>query len=261
MGMEISVSFVSPDGAVWSLGEGRDPDELDKPIDTPPLSTLLTEKPQGGTIPVGEWQHRGICGSIAIRWWTAQILSVLVLVLMSFEAALVIKEAQVPQWKALLLMQLDLWPKQLIGYFELCVQRGRHQLRGEGGVQRSPPQTHHQVVQRKMDGSGQQNREALAAERDLWPSHQGTLEQGSDTHNLPAPHDMQMIPTNHPPLTDPHIWDAHHQGQRELCRELQVRGHLQGQVWQLFLWPGNSRFVRVIMFVIFIFINIGRNRL
>ncbi|XP_047194492.1 myosin-binding protein C, slow-type isoform X9 [Hippoglossus stenolepis] len=41
------------DGAVWSLGEGQNPDELDKPVVTPPLSTLLTEKPQGGTIPVG----------------------------------------------------------------------------------------------------------------------------------------------------------------------------------------------------------------
>lgn len=37
------------------MGEGQALDELDKPIDTPPLSTLLIEKPQSGTVPVGEW--------------------------------------------------------------------------------------------------------------------------------------------------------------------------------------------------------------
>ncbi|XP_070710332.1 myosin-binding protein C, slow-type [Pempheris klunzingeri] len=39
--------------SVWSLGEGQAPEELDKPIDTPPLSTLLIEKPESATIPVG----------------------------------------------------------------------------------------------------------------------------------------------------------------------------------------------------------------
>ncbi|CAN9508418.1 unnamed protein product [Ophioblennius macclurei] len=39
--------------SVWSLGEGQAPEELDKPIDQPPLSTLLIEKPQSGTVPVG----------------------------------------------------------------------------------------------------------------------------------------------------------------------------------------------------------------
>ncbi|KAJ0012569.1 hypothetical protein NQD34_016903 [Periophthalmus magnuspinnatus] len=41
------------DSAVWSLGDGQAPEELEKPIDTPPLSTLLIEKPQSGTVPVG----------------------------------------------------------------------------------------------------------------------------------------------------------------------------------------------------------------
>ena len=49
---DLSVSPVRP---VWSLGEGQLPEDLDKPIDTPPLSTLLIEKPQGGSITVGEW--------------------------------------------------------------------------------------------------------------------------------------------------------------------------------------------------------------
>lgn len=43
---------------VWSLGEGQALDDLDKPIDTPPLSVLLTEKPQSGSVTVGkslEW--------------------------------------------------------------------------------------------------------------------------------------------------------------------------------------------------------------
>lgn len=44
--------------AVWSLGEGQPPEELDKPIDTPPLSTLLIEKPQSATVAVGEFLHR-----------------------------------------------------------------------------------------------------------------------------------------------------------------------------------------------------------
>ncbi|KAJ3612233.1 hypothetical protein NHX12_020509 [Muraenolepis orangiensis] len=39
--------------SVWSLGEGQAPEDLDKPIDTPPLSTLLIERPQGGSIDVG----------------------------------------------------------------------------------------------------------------------------------------------------------------------------------------------------------------
>ncbi|KAM9327935.1 myosin-binding protein C, slow-type [Pholidichthys leucotaenia] len=39
--------------SVWSLGEGQGPEELDKPVDTPPLSTLLIEKPQSGTVRVG----------------------------------------------------------------------------------------------------------------------------------------------------------------------------------------------------------------
>lgn len=39
---------------VWSLGEGQAPEELDKPIETPPLSILLIEKPQSATVSVGE---------------------------------------------------------------------------------------------------------------------------------------------------------------------------------------------------------------
>ncbi|XP_026088445.1 myosin-binding protein C, slow-type-like isoform X15 [Carassius auratus] len=38
---------------VWSLGDGQPPEELDKQIDTPPLSILLIEKPQSGSINVG----------------------------------------------------------------------------------------------------------------------------------------------------------------------------------------------------------------
>uniref|UniRef100_A0A4W5MTY7 Myosin-binding protein C, slow-type n=1 Tax=Hucho hucho TaxID=62062 RepID=A0A4W5MTY7_9TELE len=44
---------VSPDRPVWSLGEGQAPEDLDKPVDTPPLSSLLIERPQGGSITVG----------------------------------------------------------------------------------------------------------------------------------------------------------------------------------------------------------------
>ncbi|KAL3977218.1 KRAB domain-containing zinc finger protein [Sarotherodon galilaeus] len=39
--------------SVWSLGEGQAPDELEKPVDNPPLSTLLIERPQSGTVTVG----------------------------------------------------------------------------------------------------------------------------------------------------------------------------------------------------------------
>ncbi|XP_008299219.1 myosin-binding protein C, slow-type isoform X4 [Stegastes partitus] len=39
--------------SVWSLGEGQAPEDLDKPIDNPPLSTLLIESPQSATVPVG----------------------------------------------------------------------------------------------------------------------------------------------------------------------------------------------------------------
>ncbi|XP_066525660.1 myosin-binding protein C, slow-type [Hoplias malabaricus] len=39
--------------SVWSLGEGQPPEDLDKQVENPPLSTLLIEKPQGGSITVG----------------------------------------------------------------------------------------------------------------------------------------------------------------------------------------------------------------
>ncbi|XP_067283437.1 myosin-binding protein C, slow-type isoform X3 [Pseudorasbora parva] len=39
--------------SVWSLGDGQPPEDIDKQIDTPPLSILLIEKPQSGSITVG----------------------------------------------------------------------------------------------------------------------------------------------------------------------------------------------------------------
>ncbi|XP_050933669.1 myosin-binding protein C, slow-type isoform X8 [Lates calcarifer] len=48
-----SVPAMGRKDSVWSLGEGQAPEELDKPIDTPPLSILLIEKPQSGTVAVG----------------------------------------------------------------------------------------------------------------------------------------------------------------------------------------------------------------
>ncbi|XP_026003362.1 myosin-binding protein C, slow-type isoform X7 [Astatotilapia calliptera] len=39
--------------SVWSLGEGQAPDELDKLVDNPPLSTLLIERPLSGAVTVG----------------------------------------------------------------------------------------------------------------------------------------------------------------------------------------------------------------
>lgn len=48
------IESLSVKSSVWSLGEGQAPEELDKPIETPPLSTLLIEKPQSATVSVGE---------------------------------------------------------------------------------------------------------------------------------------------------------------------------------------------------------------
>ncbi|XP_071057826.1 myosin-binding protein C, slow-type isoform X21 [Pseudochaenichthys georgianus] len=39
--------------SVWSLGDGQGADDLEKPIDSPPRSTLLIESPQSATILVG----------------------------------------------------------------------------------------------------------------------------------------------------------------------------------------------------------------
>ncbi|XP_056603980.1 myosin-binding protein C, slow-type isoform X2 [Triplophysa dalaica] len=39
--------------SVWSLGDGQAPEDMDKQVDSPPLSTLLIERPQGGSITVG----------------------------------------------------------------------------------------------------------------------------------------------------------------------------------------------------------------
>uniref|UniRef100_A0A8C1KG23 Myosin-binding protein C, slow-type n=1 Tax=Cyprinus carpio TaxID=7962 RepID=A0A8C1KG23_CYPCA len=50
---ECSKCVISPNWSVWSLGDGQPPEEIDKQIDTPPLSILLIEKPQSGSINVG----------------------------------------------------------------------------------------------------------------------------------------------------------------------------------------------------------------
>ncbi|XP_051745958.1 myosin-binding protein C, slow-type [Ctenopharyngodon idella] len=39
--------------SVWSLGDGQPPEEIEKQIESQPLSTLLIEKPQSGSITVG----------------------------------------------------------------------------------------------------------------------------------------------------------------------------------------------------------------
>ncbi|XP_052348285.1 myosin-binding protein C, slow-type-like isoform X4 [Oncorhynchus keta] len=48
-----TVKKLSIELPMWSLGEGQAPEDLDKPVDTPPLSSLLIERPQGGSITVG----------------------------------------------------------------------------------------------------------------------------------------------------------------------------------------------------------------
>lgn len=63
-----------------------------------------------------------------------------------------------------------------------------------------------------MDGSGQQDRKALAAERDLRPIHQGTVQQGTQISHHLCEHHL-TVNTNEPvipiliyhPLADPHI--------------------------------------------------------
>uniref|UniRef100_A0A8C2H7Q5 Myosin binding protein C, slow type n=1 Tax=Cyprinus carpio TaxID=7962 RepID=A0A8C2H7Q5_CYPCA len=50
---ECSKCVISPNWSVWSLGDGQPPEEIEKQIDTPPLSILLIEKPQSGSINVG----------------------------------------------------------------------------------------------------------------------------------------------------------------------------------------------------------------
>ncbi|KAK2882996.1 hypothetical protein Q8A73_021929 [Channa argus] len=49
----VTVPAMGRKDSVWSLGDGQAPEDLDKPIDTPPLSILLIEKPQSGTVNVG----------------------------------------------------------------------------------------------------------------------------------------------------------------------------------------------------------------
>ncbi|XP_078797718.1 myosin-binding protein C, slow-type isoform X2 [Oryzias latipes] len=47
------VSSTGRKDSVWSLGDGQPPEDVDKPVDNPPLSTLLIERPQSGTVAVG----------------------------------------------------------------------------------------------------------------------------------------------------------------------------------------------------------------
>ncbi|XP_031714773.1 myosin-binding protein C, slow-type isoform X2 [Anarrhichthys ocellatus] len=48
-----SVPAAGRKDSVWSLGDGQGPDDLDKPVDSPPQSTLMLESPQSAVIPVG----------------------------------------------------------------------------------------------------------------------------------------------------------------------------------------------------------------
>lgn len=63
VGNAVSLSIFLLNQPVWSLGEGQAPEELDKPIETPPLSTLLIEKPQSATVSVGELTIKHTCGA------------------------------------------------------------------------------------------------------------------------------------------------------------------------------------------------------
>ncbi|KAM3859135.1 myosin-binding protein C, slow-type [Diretmus argenteus] len=62
--------------SVWSLGEGQVPEDLDKPIDTPPLSTLLIEKPESASVSVGaditfiaKVEAKDLLRKPAIKWF------------------------------------------------------------------------------------------------------------------------------------------------------------------------------------------------
>ncbi len=62
---ECSKCVLSPNWSVWSLGDGQAPEEIDKQIDTQPLSILLIEKPQSASINVGQYLSAFILGSYA----------------------------------------------------------------------------------------------------------------------------------------------------------------------------------------------------
>uniref|UniRef100_A0A673IMV2 Myosin binding protein C, slow type n=1 Tax=Sinocyclocheilus rhinocerous TaxID=307959 RepID=A0A673IMV2_9TELE len=50
---ECGKCVLSPNWSVWSLGDGQPAEEIEKQTETPPLSTLLIEMPQSGSINVG----------------------------------------------------------------------------------------------------------------------------------------------------------------------------------------------------------------
>uniref|UniRef100_A0AAR2M614 Myosin-binding protein C, slow-type n=1 Tax=Pygocentrus nattereri TaxID=42514 RepID=A0AAR2M614_PYGNA len=61
---------------VWSLGDGQPPEDIDKQVENPPLSTLLIEKPQGGSISVGgditfiaKVEAKDLLRKPAIKWF------------------------------------------------------------------------------------------------------------------------------------------------------------------------------------------------
>lgn len=67
----VSLSVFHLNQPVWSLGEGQAPEELDKPIETPPLSILLIEKPQSATVSVGELTIKRIRSTNCCPWLQA----------------------------------------------------------------------------------------------------------------------------------------------------------------------------------------------
>ncbi|KAL6473660.1 hypothetical protein MHYP_G00172210 [Metynnis hypsauchen] len=62
--------------SVWSLGDGQPPEDIDKQVENPPLSTLLIEKPQSGSISVGgditfiaKVEAKDLLRKPAIKWF------------------------------------------------------------------------------------------------------------------------------------------------------------------------------------------------
>lgn len=113
--------------------------------------------------------------------------------------------------------------------------RNRCHLHRQGGLHHPDQEAHHEVAEGQVAGPGQQGRQAHAVQRDLRPQHQGA-------------HNVQKRPSCHfaPPLTwvirwclippkDLHLRDEGHKSGRGRCRQLQVWGDGQGQVWQLHL--------------------------
>lgn len=253
VGNAVSLSVFLLNQPVWSLGEGQAPEELDKPIETPPLSTLLIEKPQSATVSVGELTIKHTCSTD--RHGGGQQTGVLHVAADCLFCHLQPREnisiticTSVMYQKGALICHLKHGQADLSILFEhsaqISVRLKAIWSASKGGDASFIAKVEAKDLLRKptikwFKGKWMDLASKTGKHLQLKETFDRFTKVESVMHTKVTPPVWVSTDLFHYLLSDPHIWNAHHQGERQLRWKLQVRGHLQGQVWQLLFWPGN----------------------